>query len=240
MSKRQRVLLRVLAFITILVVVGAGFYVLRDMGIIGGKSIPVDATPPGVLSADLPPEWTPTPFSVSDTDFPQWGLQLSDLPAGFENEPVDDSGESFGFMDGVSDVIAVKKFVFSKEDDSPQLISGQTLLIQNQSGQAAFDERASRSEFIVETILSTLDPIGILEQAAIDGLEGIGDSSFGQSYVLDMEAVEMRVDIITFRRGGAGVVLSTLYVDGYSVDVSIQDLAMILDQRIVSTLTNNP
>lgn len=245
LTKRQRALLLALVFITILILLGVGYYILQDIGIIGGHSNPVgtgteSTQPPDGLSLGLPPTWTPTVFSISDIDFTKWALQLSDLPTSFENEPIDDIDAPFDLLAEFNDVTTVKQFVFSKEDDSPQLISGQTLLIQNPNSQAVFDERASTPEFIVDTILSTLNPISILEQEAIDGLEGIGDFSFGQSYVLDMEAIEMRVDIIIFRRGSAGAILSTLYVDGYSVDVSIQDLARILDQRIIPALTDNP
>jgi hypothetical protein len=81
-----------------------------------------------------------------------------------------------------------------------------------------------------------LEAVAILDQVEISGLEDIGDYSFGQSFMLDMEAVEMRVDIIAFRRDIAGVLLFTLYIDGYSADVSIENLARMLDQRILLTL----
>ena len=251
LNRRQKVLLIVLVIFTIIVILGAGYYILRDMDVIDGQTnlldilFPEGASPdgtqsPGDLSVELPPAWTPTVFSISDINFSQWAIQLSDLPLEFENEPIDEFPVPFDFVTEFDDVTTVKQFTYSKEGESPQLVSGLTLLIPNQDSQNAFDEKSSTPEFIVDGVISTLEPIAILEQVEISGLEEIGDYSFGQSYMLDMEAVEMRVDIIAFRRNIAGVLLFTLYIDGYAVDVAIQDLARILDLRILPTLITNP
>jgi hypothetical protein len=245
LSSRQKVLIVVLVFFTLLVVLGAGYYVLRDMGIIGGNSNSVGAESDGIqnpddLTAELPPAWTPTPSGDNETDFTRWGLQLSDFPLDFENEAIDEVGALPFVVAGIDDITRVKQFAFSRESEPPQFVSGLTVLIRSQSSQNAFDEQSSDSEFILEGIISTLEPLFILEQAEITDLEGIGDFSFGQSYVFDMEAVEMRVDYVAFRRDNAGALLFALYVDGYSVETPIQDLARILDQRILSTLPNFP
>jgi hypothetical protein len=245
LSIRQKVLIVVLVSFTLLVVLGAGYFILRDMGIISRKSKLADTETDGTqysddLSVELPPAWTPTPSSDNETDFTRWGLQLSDLPLGFENEPIDEGGALPFVVAGIDDITRVKQFAFSKESEPPQFVSGMTLRILNQSSQVAFDEQSSDSEFILAGITSTLEPLYILDQAEIIGLEDLGDFSFGQSYILDMEAVEIRVDFVAFRRDVAGALLFTMYVDGYSVEVPIQDLAMILDQRILSTLLNSP
>jgi hypothetical protein len=237
--------------ITIIVILGTGYYILQDMGIITSQWNPLDLLsflglgPAGTQTpefsvVELPPAWTPTVSSISDLDYSQWDIQLSDLPPEFETEPVDELSVPFDFIAELDDVTTVKQYTFSKEGDSPQLISGRTLLIPDQNSQTIFDEKSSTTEFIVEGVISTLEPVAILEQEEISGLEEIGEYSYGQSYVLDMEAVEMRVDIIAFRRDIAGVLLFTLYIDGYSTDVAIQDLASILDQRILTTLPSNP
>ena len=235
----------VLVFFILLIVLGAGYYILRERGIIGGKSKPADAETngtqnPGDLSVELPPAWTPTPSSNNETDFTRWGLQLSDFPLDFENEPIDEADALPFVIAGIDDVTKVKLFAFSKETEPPQFVSGMTVLIHSQSSQTAFDEQSSDSEFILTGVISTLEPLAILEQGVILDIEGIGDFAFGQSYLLDMEAVEMRVDFVAFRRDFAGALLFAMYVDGYSVEVPIQDLARILDQRILSTLPNPP
>ncbi len=247
MSKRQIRLIIVLAFVFLVIVVGGGYFVLRDLGIIGETSSAGtdDAQPGGAdtsagSSVELPPAWTPTPSGVSDIEFAQWGLQLSDLPLGFEKEPIDDPSIPPSLTDEIEEITLIKQFAFSKEGDSPQFIGGMALLIPSQRGQAEFDELSSTPEFVVGDILSTLDHNGILEQNEINGLEAIGDSSYGQTCVLDMEAVEMRVDVISFRRGVAGAILFAFYIDGYPLEVSAQDLAEILDQRIIPTLVDNP
>lgn len=244
-SRRQKVVIVVILFFTLLVVLGAGYFYLRDQGIIGGKSKPAGGEADGEqnpddLSVVLPPAWTPTPSGNAETDFTRWGLQLSDLPLGFENEPMDEVGGLPFVVAEIDDITKVKQFAFSKESESAQLVSGMTILIRSESSQAAFDEQTSDSEFILAGIISTLEPLHILEQTEIIGLEGVGDYSFGQSYVLDMEAVEIRVDFVVFRRDVAGALLFTMYVDGYSVEVPIQDLARILDQRILSTMPDSP
>jgi hypothetical protein len=244
-SRRKKVLIVVLVFIILLIVLGAGYYALREMGIIGGKAKPAGTETNGTQSADdlsfeLPPAWTPTPSNNNETDFTRWGLQLSDFPLDFENEPIDESSALPFVVAGIDDLTKVKQFAFSKESEPPQLVSGMTVLIHSQSSQIAFDEQSSDSEFILTGVISTLEPLAILGQDEISDIEGIGDFAFGQSYVLDMEAVEMRVDFVAFRRDNAGALLFAMYVDGYSVEVPIQDLARILDQRILSTLQNSP
>ncbi|MEJ2606547.1 MAG: hypothetical protein P8Z41_07725 [Anaerolineales bacterium] len=250
MSKRQRSLIIALASVALVIAVGGGYYVLRDSGIIGSTS---NTTPTGSegaqpeptstsagSSVDLPPAWTPTPFGFSEIDVAQWGLQLPDFPLGFEKEPMDETGIPPGLANGIEDATLVKRFAFSEEGDSPQLLIGFTLYIPSKSGQAKFDELISNPEFIVDDILSSFDHNGILEQDEIYGLEGIGDYSYGLTCVLDMEAVEMRVDGLGFRRDIAGALLFVLHIDGYPLEISVQDLAEILDQRIIPTLPSNP
>ncbi len=247
MSKRQKSLIIILTMVALVIVVGGGYYVLLDSGIIGDTSTPSrteaqdeSISTPADSSVGLPPAWTPTPLGFSGIDVAQWGLQLSDLPLGFEKESIDATGIPPGLANEIEDATLVKQFAFSEEGDSPHLIVGLTLLIPSESGQAKFDDLTSKPEFIVGDILSTFDHNGILEQNEINDLDGIGDSSYGLTSVLDMEAVEMRVDTISFRRGVAGTLLFVLYIDGYPLEVSVQDLARILDQRIISTLPSNP
>ena len=250
MSKRQKTLIVVLAVVASVIVVGGGYYILRDAGIISDTSITSrtgpDGAQPGLTSTsagssvDLPPAWTPTPFGFSEIDVAQWGLQLSDFPLEFNKEPMDETGMPTGLANEIDDATLVKRFAFSEEGDSPQLIIGMTLFIPSESGQAKFDDLTSNPEFIVGDILSTFDHNGILEQDEIYGLEGIGDFAYGLTCVLDMEAVEMRVDSLSFRRGVAGALLFVLYIDGYPLEITVQDLARTLDQRIIPTLPSNP
>jgi hypothetical protein len=244
-SRRQKVWKIALVFFILIILAVAGYYILQNIGVIGGNSNPAGAETGGTLNPDdlsvgLPPAWTPTPSSDIEPDFSQWGLQLSDLPLDFENEPIDETGALPFVVAGIDNITKVKTFAFSKESEPPQFVSGMTLLIPDQSHQTAFDEQSSDSEFILEGIIATLEPLNILEQNEIPDMEEIGDFSFGQSYLLDMEAVEMRVDFVAFRRDVAGALLFSLYVDEYPSEFSIQDLAKILDQRILSTFLNSP
>jgi hypothetical protein len=129
----------------------------------------------------------------------------------------------------------VNSFAFTKEGDDSQFVFGITGLILEHE-QQEFDAQISRPEMSVEEVVNSLDHNGILEQEEIGGLEDLGDVAVGYHYLLDMEGIELRLNVIVFRRDIAGVMMFTGYVDGYPEAASVRELAYTLDQRIFPTL----
>ncbi len=253
----QIAVLAVLALLTIGVVIGGGYFVLMDSGLIGGtENKPVAQSPatPTITSegespptptstpeagGKLPPAWTSTPFGLAEIDYMQWTIQLSDLPMGFKNDPVEDLEPESGFIGDDGNVEMVNAFSFSKEDDEFQVVYGFTGLVLEHERQT-FDEGISMSEIEVDEIIDSFEHNGILERGTVDNLEQLGDVAMGYSYLLDVEGIDLRFEFIIFRRDIAGAMLFTAYIDGVPTAVSLRDLAYVLDQRIIPTLPNNP
>jgi len=257
MTRGQITLLAILAVLSFAVVIGGGYYVLADSGVIGGKENEIVAQPPTTItptSTDepsptstpekaagnlLPPTWTPTPFGLSEIDYVQWSLQLSDLPEGFKKSPIEEFDTESGLIGEDGHGVMVNSFAFAKEGDDSQFVFGITGLVLEHE-QQEFDEQISQPDMLVEEIVNSLDHNGILEQEEIGDLEDLGDVAVGCRYLLDMEGIELRLNVIVFRRDIAGVMIFTGYVDGYPEAVSIRELAHTLEQRILPTLPNNP
>ncbi len=257
MTGGQIAVLVVLALLSFGIVIGGGYYVLTDSGLIGGtendpvaqsQTTPTVASdgesPPAPTSTPeaggkLPPAWTSTPFGLAEIDYVQWGIQLSDLPMGFKNVPVEELEPESGFIGDDGNGEMVNTFSFSKEDDEFQVVYGFTGLVLEHE-QQAFDEATSMSEIEGDEIIDSFEHNGILERRTVDNLEELGDVAMGYSYLLDVEGVDLRVEFIIFRRDIAGAMIFTAYVDGMPAAVSLRDLAYVLDQRIIPTLPNNP
>jgi hypothetical protein len=253
MTRGQITILAVLAVLGLVVVIGGGYYVLADSGIIGANENEVVARPPTTrtpIPSDessptsapdktagklLPPTWTPTPFGLSEIDYAQWSLRLSDLPEGFKISPVEAFDSESGLIGEDGRGTMVNSFAFTKEGDDSQFVFGITGLILEHE-QQEFDAQISRPEMSVEEVVNSLDHNGILEQEEIGGLEDLGDVAVGYHYLLDMEGIELRLNVIVFRRDIAGVMMFTGYVDGYPEAASVRELAYTLDQRILPTL----
>ena len=256
MTRRQIAVIGVLAVLTLGVVVGGGYYVLSDSGLIGGSEnepVAQSSITPTVTSAGeslpaptltpesgsiLPPEWTPTPFGLAEIDYAQWAIQLSDLPLGFKKEPLEESYTESGLIGEDGKGAMVNSFFFTKEGEDAQFVLGVAGLVLEHE-QEEFNTHISQTDFLVEEFVDPFDHKGILEQEEIVDLDGLGDIAVGYRYLLDMEGVELRVDLITFRRDIAGVFIIMGYGDGFPAAVSIRDLAYLLDQRIFPTLPDN-
>jgi hypothetical protein len=257
MTGGQIAVLAVLALLSFGVVIGGGFFVLSDSGLIGGTENEAVAqspatptitsngeSPPSPTSTPetggkLPPAWTSTPFGLAEIDYVQWSIQLSDLPLGFKNDPIEEIESESGFIGNDGNGEMVKEFSFSKEDDDFQVVYGFTGLVLEHE-QQAFDEGFSMSEIELDEIVDSFEHNGILERKMIDNLEELGNVAMGYSYLLDMEGLDLRFEFIIFRRDIAGAMIFTAYVDGMPAAVSIRDLAYVLDQRIIPTLPKIP
>jgi hypothetical protein len=257
MTRGQMAVLAVLAVLTFGVVIGGGYYVISDSGLLGGsenepvaqfastptattavESLPEPSSTPE-SGAKLPPAWTSTPSGLYDIDFVQWAIQLSDLPSGFANEPLEESHSETGFVGENGEGEMVNSFFFTRAGEDAQFLLGITGLVLDHE-QDEFNTQISREDFLVEEFVDPFDHNGILEQEEMSDLDNLGDIAVGHRYLLDMEGVELRINLIAFRRDIAGVFLVMGYVDGYPEAVPIRDLAYLLDQRILSTLPDTP
>ncbi|NIS80573.1 MAG: hypothetical protein GTO14_10300 [Anaerolineales bacterium] len=259
MSCFQVAFLAVLTLLTFGVVLGGGYYVLSDSGLIGEprdllaayipptattspespKSPSATTTPKATEGVALPPTWTPTPTHTEVPIDPSgWLLSLDDLTAGFEEVPM----EEFGFnADGLifgGEYPLATVFSFLRSDDEFEGIFGFTILIEEPADQAAFDANLQELDLFSEDMRTDLSAEEIFDQRQLSGISGIGDASTGVTVGAKIEDVDFRLDIISFRRGAAGVFLVAIYLDEDTPVLPVQDAARTLDSHILRSLTS--
>lgn len=253
MTGRQFAFLAVLAVLTLSVVIGGGYYVLTDSGLIGGtenesvaklQPTPTVTTtskpkPSSTMTPDedetnlLPPTWTPTPtLTEVPLDTSTWTLTSDDLPTDFEETTRGELGlgaEPYLF-EGEYPLIDI--FSFIESNDEFESIYGWTFLIEDEADQAAFDAAIQEMELFTDQLIEDLVVEEVIDQQELDMPESLGDSSRTITVVARIEDVVFRFDMILFRRDTAGVYLVIIYLDGEIPIVPLEDLALTLDARI--------
>ena len=179
------------------------------------------------------PTVTPTPLP----DFSEVVLTLEDLPSGFEVL----SGDEFGFTKEAlsgADFIVESTFTFF-EAEHFEFVWGYTSLLPTRFDQVVFDKDLDQTEImeiIMKTLLKGFEGYTILEKKGLPDLDDIGDASAGLTVVVDVEGIPMRMDMVIFRRDKVVAFVSTFYIDGDSPIITVEDVAVKLDERIIGVL----
>ena len=253
MTGRQFGFLAVLALLTISVVIGGGYYVLTDSGLIGEQGDGLVANSPATptltstsepqpsptLSPEedegnlLPSTWTPTPtLTEVPPDISDWTLRIEDLTDHFEVTTMVDLGldsEPYLF-EGEYPIIDLFSFIDS--NDEFESVFGWTFLIEDEEDQVDFDDTIQEMELFTDQLVEDLSVEEVIDQEELEMPEGLGDSSKYTTVVAKIEDVYFRFDMILFRRDGAGVYCAIIYLDGEDPVIPLQDLALTLDTRI--------
>ncbi|GEM_PF-2829669 len=77
---------------------------------------------------------------------------------------------------------------------------------------------------------------GVVTTQELPGVNNIGDASTGQTTIFNLQVVNLRIDMVLFRRGGVVGFVTTSYLDGDPSPAPIGDLARKLDARILRIL----
>jgi hypothetical protein len=167
-------------------------------------------------------------------------LALSDLPPGFQAAtPENLAPVAEGFTRApFYDVSSISGFTSTHPEGPELIVSFGGYFTEDDP----FREDAPATQkplwavymFIVGAGTQTINDSGLLE-----GLEGIGEEAWGYYGLADLEERPIRVDMIVFRRGRAGVYVFHLYPQELTPGASVNALARILDIRL-STAMDGP
>jgi hypothetical protein len=175
------------------------------------------------------PAATPTPLP----DLSKAVLTLADLPAGFEALPFDLSSTSQDASGGAFTTDGTFAFV---EAQRFEIVIGFTTLLPNRLQQAGFDGALDQPEMLATWMSMGMGADNFRGQEVLSDLGSIGNASVGLTGVVDMSGIAMRMDLVIFRRGVAGVCIVAMYVEGDAPVVSIDELGSKLDARIVQMI----
>ncbi len=256
MTGKQIAFLAILAVLTFSVIVGGGYYVLSDSGLIGGANAELvgqspatptmtstsepspspTVTPEMVESNPLPATWTPTPtLTEAPIDTASWTLDRDDLTADFEATTLEELGIVADnlLFEGEYPLINIFSYIDSNEEFEG--VYGWTFLIEGESDQADFDAEIQTMDLFTEQMIENLSVEEVIDQQELGMPEDLGESSRAITVVARIEDVDFRFDMVLFRRDAAGVYCVTIYLDGEIAVVPIQDAALKIDAHIQET-----
>lgn len=186
---------------------------------------PVPTDTPTPLPTDTPePSLTPTP------DLSEVRITPFDLPRGFDPMPDAQLDQILSAMQG-SDMEPSSAFGYITNDTASrfQMLYGFISPLYTTFDQRAFDLGVSNPDLLVTMMASALGNTSVSDNRPISGLDDIGESRAGVTVAMSIEGVPMRMDMIMFRRGYIGAYVYTMYINGESPQITIQELATKLD-----------
>jgi hypothetical protein len=161
-------------------------------------------------------------------------LTLADFPSGFVEIPEDELGlEEQDLGGGEFTFESMSVFV---EYEHFEVVMCLTVLLLNRFEQVGFDLALNQPEFLMAGVAGGMGPAEIIEQGEPVQLDDVGDAAAGMTLVADASGVPMRMDLIVFRRGIAGIFAAVMYIDGDVPVVTVDEVATTVDERLVDTL----
>lgn len=185
-------------------------------------------TPTNTRTPTHTPTITPSPTPTPNlTEVKLW---LSDLPAGFEAIDPDELGMK------PSDEFHPENAVAFVSSDPVQYVSAFLDRGQTRLDQSGMDFLITHREMIVEPLVQGLkdenpDARLVSEMDLPGGFE-VGDRSRGVRVVIDIGSIDIRVDVLVFRRQRVMGYVEHIQADQDEPLVSVLDLARRLDARL--------
>jgi Tol biopolymer transport system component/regulation of enolase protein 1 (concanavalin A-like superfamily) len=189
---------------------------------------PTTANTPTITAS---PTVTPTPTrtaTATPTPTPQWmdaGLALDDLPAGFREMTVQE-------LSPLTKNLPQNSLAFGfSNDGSVQIVMGYLISYPSPAEQIAFDRLIpDMLELFASAYGATTAP------EAIEGLDGVGKTRRGSTFLAEGGEIDLRWENILFRRGEIGAFLFVVSPKGEEPARSAGDLARLLDERLGEAL----
>lgn len=199
---------------------------------------PTPTRTPTPTSTHTPtPTNTPTVTPTPRPDISGAVLTDQDFPPGFEEMSPDELGLTREDLSG--DDFKVESFFAFLEAEHFQIVMGSTTLLLTRLDQAGFDVFLSQPESLTNSVVQGMGATEILEQGELAHLDDIADASAGLTVVAGVQGIPMRMDIAVFRRDIVGAYVVVMYLDGDVPEVSVEEVAMKLDDRIVEVLPSD-
>lgn len=175
---------------------------------------------------------TEAPAVAAAPDLATARISLSDLPAGFEELPIDESELTSGGGDNGFQPQAV--FVYVNEG-SFQLIMGMSFLLTDDLDRIGFQAALNEPEIMLKEFVSLWGE-NAREETVLEGLGHVGDTQVAMTMLADMSEVPMQMDVTMFQRGVAGAMLISARREGEKSAISLAELGTLFDRQIQDSL----
>ncbi len=166
------------------------------------------------------------------------GLQPEDLPAGFEPISLEDLGLSEqDFAQGEFQAENIFIYLYP-EAASFEVVMGFTTSVENRLQETGVDIVLENPDTLLALIIGGEGEAGIVEEKELPLAAAIGDKAKGLTMVTNMEeGVQLRTDILVFRRSAVVAFAMIMYLEGGTPPLSIQEVGEKFDQRILAALS---
>ena len=194
----------------------------------------IDQQPPQPQATPTPPPTsTPEPTPTPLPDLSSVTIILEDLPPGFEVTPPDELN--------LEETLSEEGLVFGNsftfiEEERFELIASFSGLLLSKYERSDFDQILDYPDYLLDAFIKGMGEVDILERKALPGLDNIGETSAGMTFIALQEGIPVRVDMVAFRRDIVGVFACVVYVDGTTPPVPLSDIARTLDTRAIDVL----
>jgi hypothetical protein len=182
-------------------------------------------TPTPTVTPSPTPTVTPSPTrtpTITPTPTPHLmaaALTLDDLSSGFSSVSQQEITDMLADMP--EDTVA-----FGYEDEeSSQIVMGYLIPLASRLEQIDFD-RFLLSDELIDSMAADADP------EPLSGLDDIGVSRQGFTFLAESQSDAMRWDFIVFRRGEVAEMVFLAYLEGDEPAMPIKDIARLLDERL--------
>lgn len=199
---------------------------------------PTPTKTPLPLASPLPPS-TPgapmpaAPVAPGQPDLSGVMLTIADLPSGFQAaSPETMAPIAAGFSQApFFDVAGASGFTMA-HPEGPELIVtfGGVFAEDNPLREDA--PATQKPLYAVYMFIIGTGTQEITGDGQLSGLEGIGQESRGYFGLANLNERPVRVDLVVFRRGTAGIYVFHLYPQSRAPAISVIDLARLLDMRL--------
>ena len=186
------------------------------------------------ITPTAPPTNTPTITPTPLPDLSGVVLTLEDLPPGFEEIPPEELGFTAEALS--SEEFTVESVFTFMQVEPLGFIMGFTTLITSTVDQLSFDIALTQPEFLMEALISGMEPLDIQDQRELPGLAVYGDASAGLTLATDIGGIVMRMDLAVLRRDIVGAFLISMYIDRDTPTITIDEIASKMDGRIIEAL----
>lgn len=163
-------------------------------------------------------------------------IHLSDLPAGYNQLPLEDYIENaFMFQD---EDLQIATFAVFADEAEENIAMSMTFVFPNEEDLREFDDSLSD---IPEEMATNEEFNDLPEEMGIDmsfeimeDFQKIGNNSIAFRMSLTMDTESILYEIVMFRRGPVGASVFVIGVGDFPAQPRLADLATLLDQRILA------
>jgi hypothetical protein len=132
--------------------------------------------------------------------------------------------------------LRVSKIILLMDAGRREVCIAVLFALDSAADQALFDAAVSDPAVLVDSLVQTMagEGVEVTEIGPVTGLEGLGDAAAGYAFRYEEGGLAVKMDVVIFRRGPAGGMATSLYLEGQDPQLSVKDLAESLDDQFQS------